>query len=146
MAKSLRSKSKRAFRRIKRDDPKSDFHLKEKIRLARLSDKLKVLTAVENSDDEEFEDAGNENGANIDQDQPVDDATTTETTVAPQAASQGDSQSDISLDDPSFYLFLGLVDADSLTFAVTSKDDGEFDSSAAQLAPIDLLQRVCTTY
>lgn len=146
MAKSLRSKSKRAFRRIKRDDPKSDFHLKEKIRLARLSDKLKVLTAVENSDDEEFEDAGNENGAGIDEDQPVNDATTTETTVASQAASQGDLQSDISLDNPSFYLFLGLLDADSLTFAMTSKEDSEFDSSAAQLAPVDLLQRMCTTY
>lgn len=120
--------------------------MKEKIRLARLSDKLKVLTAVENSDDEEFEDAGNENGADIDQDQPVDDATTTETTVAPQAASQGDSQSDLSLDDPSFYLFLGLLNADSLTFAVTSKDDGESDSWAAQPAPVDLLQRMCTTY
>ncbi|CAD6569665.1 MAG: hypothetical protein CYPHOPRED_003508 [Cyphobasidiales sp. Tagirdzhanova-0007] len=52
MAKSLRSKSKRAFRRIKREDPKSDYAIRDRIRLQRLNEKLKVLTAVERSDDE----------------------------------------------------------------------------------------------
>lgn len=54
MAKSLRSKSKRAFRRIKREDPKSDYAIRDKIRLQRLNEKLKVLTPVERSDDEGF--------------------------------------------------------------------------------------------
>lgn len=46
MAKSLRSKSKRAFRRIKREDPKSDYNTRDRIRVARLSEKLKVLRDV----------------------------------------------------------------------------------------------------
>merc|ERR1712093_34058 len=53
MAKSLRSKSKRAFRRVKREDPKSDYAIRDKIRLQRLNDKLKVLTPVDRSDDED---------------------------------------------------------------------------------------------
>merc|ERR1711939_98488 len=55
MAKSLRSKSKRAFRRVKREDPKSDYAIRDKIRLQRLNDKLKVLTPVDRSDDEDEE-------------------------------------------------------------------------------------------
>merc|ERR1711939_681199 len=53
MAKSLRSKSKRAFRRVKREDPKSDYAIRDKIRLQRLNDKLKVLTPVDRSDEED---------------------------------------------------------------------------------------------
>merc|ERR1711939_1045245 len=55
MAKSLRSKSKRAFRRVKREDPKSDYAIRDKIRLQRLNGKLKVLTPVDRSDDEDEE-------------------------------------------------------------------------------------------
>merc|ERR1711939_1194662 len=55
MAKSLRSKSKRAFRRVKREDPKSDYAIRDKIRLQRLNDKLKALTPVDRSDDEDEE-------------------------------------------------------------------------------------------
>lgn len=70
MAKSLRSKSKMAFRRKKRTDPKSEYAMRDAIRTSRLSEKLKVLKAVERSDDEDFvdesggedmEDAGDEN-------------------------------------------------------------------------------------
>ena len=52
MAKSLRSKSKRAFRRIKREDPKSDYHIRDKIRTQRLSEKLKELKSVSDSEEE----------------------------------------------------------------------------------------------
>lgn len=55
MAKSLRSKSKRAFRRIKREDPKSDYHIRDKIRTQRLSEKLKELKSVSDSEGEEEE-------------------------------------------------------------------------------------------
>lgn len=41
-AKSLRSKSKRTFRRIKREDPKSVFNAVENLRMANLSSKLKA--------------------------------------------------------------------------------------------------------
>lgn len=58
MAKSLRSKSKRAFRRIKREDPKSDYAVRDKIRVARLSEKLKAIKDV--SDSEQEEDTAND--------------------------------------------------------------------------------------
>ncbi|GAA6060980.1 hypothetical protein JCM10212_000666 [Sporobolomyces blumeae] len=41
MAKSLRSKSKRHFRAVKREDPKSAYKMAEEIRMARLSSALK---------------------------------------------------------------------------------------------------------
>ncbi|GAA5899958.1 DUF2423 domain-containing protein [Sporobolomyces salmoneus] len=41
MAKSLRSKSKRHFRAVKREDPKSAYKMAEDIRMARLNDQLK---------------------------------------------------------------------------------------------------------
>ncbi|GAA5831906.1 hypothetical protein JCM5353_008139 [Sporobolomyces roseus] len=41
MAKSLRSKSKRHFRAVKREDPKSAYKMAEDIRMARLNQELK---------------------------------------------------------------------------------------------------------
>ncbi|GAA5942180.1 uncharacterized protein JCM15063_002032 [Sporobolomyces koalae] len=41
MAKSLRSKSKRHFRAVKREDPKSAYKMAEEIRLSRLNEQLK---------------------------------------------------------------------------------------------------------
>ncbi|KAK9896305.1 hypothetical protein P389DRAFT_77529 [Cystobasidium minutum MCA 4210] len=63
MAKSLRSKTKRAFRKIKREDPKSDYHIRDKLRLQRLNEKLKVLTPV--SDDEHEDVDGEEAEASM---------------------------------------------------------------------------------
>ncbi|BGP24826.1 hypothetical protein Rt10032_c09g3776 [Rhodotorula toruloides] len=57
MAKSLRSKTKRHFRAVKREDPKSAFKLAEDIRLARLNAKLKQssLKPRQLTDKEEWE-------------------------------------------------------------------------------------------
>jgi hypothetical protein len=71
MAKSLRSKSKRSFRRIKRDDPKSDYHIRDKLRLQRLNEKLKVLTPV-SDDEEEVEENGDDEEAVMQADADVD--------------------------------------------------------------------------
>ncbi|KAL8280006.1 hypothetical protein RQP46_007587 [Phenoliferia psychrophenolica] len=56
MAKSLKSKSMRQFRKIKRDDPKSAFRVAEDARLARLSSKLSASLAKpkELTDKEEY--------------------------------------------------------------------------------------------
>ncbi|KAJ8294146.1 Glycogen synthase kinase-3 beta [Rhodotorula toruloides] len=56
-AKSLRSKTKRHFRAVKREDPKSAFKLAEDIRLARLNAKLKQssLKPRQLTDKEEWE-------------------------------------------------------------------------------------------
>lgn len=55
MAKSLRAKTKRNFRKIKREDPKSDYKMAETIRLQRLNEKLKVLTPHPRDEDEDEE-------------------------------------------------------------------------------------------
>ncbi|SCZ88361.1 BZ3500_MvSof-1268-A1-R1_Chr2-1g04360 [Microbotryum saponariae] len=57
MAKSLKSKSKRAFRAIKRTDPNSVFKQADDLRLQRLSAKLKAsaLKPRERTDKEEWE-------------------------------------------------------------------------------------------
>ncbi|GAA5962926.1 hypothetical protein JCM3765_005923 [Sporobolomyces pararoseus] len=57
MAKSLRSKSKRHFRAVKREDPKSAYKMAEDIRMARLNDQLKksALKPRALTDKEEWE-------------------------------------------------------------------------------------------
>lgn len=51
MAKSLRSKTKRAFRRIKRTNPSSDYALQDAIRTQRLSAKLKSSSLTQGTED-----------------------------------------------------------------------------------------------
>ncbi|GAA5920574.1 hypothetical protein JCM1841_005741 [Sporobolomyces salmonicolor] len=57
MAKSLRSKTKRHYRAVKRTDPKSDYKLAEDIRLSRLNTALKksALKPRALTDKEEWE-------------------------------------------------------------------------------------------
>ena len=114
MAKSLRSKTKRAFRRIKREDPKSDYALKDKIRIQRLNEKLKVLKAVDGSEEDV-----------VDEREESDDIA---------AEGQGDAMTvdseipkgncDYNLDHIIFYGILGLLDHSSLSYAagVSSSD------------------------
>jgi hypothetical protein len=55
MAKSLRSKSKRAFRKIKRTGEKSDYAVADALRTQRLSAKLKAATIGSSAADDGFE-------------------------------------------------------------------------------------------
>jgi hypothetical protein len=63
MAKSLRSKSKRAWRKVKRTSAKSDYAVADALRTQRLSAKLRA-TAIGAEDDDGFEteDEGAEKG------------------------------------------------------------------------------------
>jgi len=142
MAKSLRSKTKRAFRRIKRDDPKSDYHIRDKLRLQRLNEKLKVLKSV--SDDE------NEDGdESVVQDGEV--AMAEDGSAATTAASQqGDSHRGHIGGSASqhqhtqltkFYWLLGMLDPDAISLACP--DSSEL--SPERGAVLNVLQQLCST-
>ena len=133
MAKSLRSKSKRAFRRIKREDPKSDYAIRDRIRLQRLNEKLKVLTAVERSDDE------GEGEGDEELEEQVGAGRQGQDRIVDPEISKGEwachtSQRLRLLDQSTqLYWLLGVLDQDSLTWASGSKG-----------SMLNVLGRLCT--
>lgn len=152
MAKSLRSKTKRAFRKIKREDPKSDYHIRDKLRLQRLNEKLKVLTPV--SDDDDEDDVEDETVA-----QPAASSSMQEDS---SNSKQGDSQhrvhdgcsdGDDTLQQQhdtsmtQLCWILGMLDADTITLACS--DNQHVASELCQRCDcagvVELLQYLCTT-
>jgi hypothetical protein len=125
MAKSLRSKSKRAFRRIKREDPKSDYAIRDKIRVARLSEKLKVLKDVSDSEEdvEEQQEEGHD-GDNAMAGIEAEASTSTTTSKPKKSSEKGESR--LSQDAlAGLCWLLGLLDQNCLTLA-----DGPFSNPA----------------
>lgn len=119
MAKSLRSKTKRAFRRIKREDPKSDYAIRDKIRVARLSEKLKAIKDVSDSE-EELNEAEGDEGVDAEM-QIADGAPEASTSKATSTAEKGESShAAAKLAETQFCWLLGLLNQDTLAFAESS--------------------------
>lgn len=139
MAKSLRSKTKRAFRRIKREDPKSDYHIRDKLRLQRLNEKLKVLKSVSDDENEDGEEVAVQDGLTMEQDG---DATAASQQGDSHHAHEGSSdfQHSEHEDMTKLYWILGMLDPDALTLACPARG-----SSHERGDVLDVLQRLCST-
>lgn len=152
MAKSLRSKTKRAFRKIKREDPKSDYHIRDKLRLQRLNEKLKVLTPV--SDDDDEDDVEDETVAGPPASSMEEDGKSKQ--GDPQhrvhdGCSEGDTlqqQQDTSMTQLCW--IAGMLDPDAITLACSdgrpcTHVDNELCQRCDHAGVVDLLQYSCTT-
>lgn len=143
MAKSLRSKSKRAFRKVKRENPKSDYNIRDKIRTQRLSEKLKELKAVENSDDEETVQDGDDAAAagdmNLD-----DNAQPSTSEVAAGKKPEGKyTPHNNAIKQAQLFWILGLLDQDRLTFCHHNDSPPSNPSSASVMKLLQSLSTAC---
>lgn len=143
MAKSLRSKTKRAFRKIKREDPKSDYHIRDKLRLQRLNEKLKVLKSVsdDENDDEETVEAKDGDEAAMEQDGQQGDSTHRVHDSGSEASEKRDEHEQ--LQTTKLYWILGMLDPESITLACASSQDGQSEQRRAHV--LDVLQQLCST-
>jgi hypothetical protein len=140
MAKSLRSKTKRAFRKIKRDDPKSDYHIRDKLRLQRVTEKLKVLTPA--SDDEAEE--GDESAVLDGEAAMAEDGTTAskqgESHNAHESCRASQQQQQHTPLTTKLYWILGMLDSDAISLACPdSKEPGHERANV-----LDVLQQLCS--
>ena len=130
MAKSLRSKTKRAFRRIKREDPKSDYAIRDKIRVARLSEKLKAIKDVSDSEEELNEAEGDEvDDAEMQVADGAPEASTSKATSTSTAEKGESSHAAATAAETHFCWLLGLLDQDALTFAESSSHPPSYSAS-----------------
>lgn len=137
MAKSLRSKTKRAFRKIKRDDPKSDYHIRDKLRLQRVTEKLKVLTPVS---DDEAED-GDESAVLDGEAAMAEDGTTASKQGESHNAHEGCKTSQQhTLMTTKLYWILGMLDSDSISLACPDSQE----SGHKRADVLDVLQQLCS--
>lgn len=145
MAKSLRSKSKQAFRRIKRENPKSDFHMRDQIRTQRLAAKLRQLKPADkdddNDDEEEYEDVSmdeEEEATAEHQGQTTSSSTDKNGVTTTTTTTTGESPQRSTL----LYWILGIMDQDHLTLAASAAENDGPDPSDARILLLQHLSAI----